>query len=451
MKKGIATYLLKRVTLDGIIEYNIARKYRRITLNFKELGLRSSLLDGIESLGFNEPTPIQEQAIPIILKGRDLIASAQTGTGKTAAFLLPIIEKISEQGSDNYIKALIIVPTRELAIQIDQMMEGISYFTNVSSIAVYGGNDGALFTREKEALTKGADVVISTPGRLKSHLNMEYVRVEKLQFLILDEADRMLDMGFYEDITKIISYLPEKRQNLLFSATMPHKIKELAKKVLDKPAEINIATSKPAEKIKQSAYVVYDKQKNNLAKYIIKEKDYKSIIVFCSTKLSVKSLAKALRNDKFSVEEFHSELDQKVRQQVLSDFKRKAFTTLVATDIMSRGIDIEDIDLVINFDIPNDGEDYVHRVGRTARAASDGEAITFIGERDQNKFSRIEQLIDKVLDKNKVPKFLGEAPEYKPKSYHSKGNKRNFRKKYRKKGKPQGAAGSNSKGMKAKR
>ena len=403
-------------------------------MNFKDFGLTPSLIEGIEALGFEEPTPIQEQSIPVILKGKDIIASAQTGTGKTAAFLLPIIHKISEQRSDGYIKAMIIVPTRELAIQIDQMMEGISYFTSVTSIAVYGGGDGALFTREKEALSKGADVVISTPGRLKVHLNMEYVKVDKLQFLVLDEADRMLDMGFYEDIVKIISYLPEKRQNLLFSATMPHKIKDLAHKVLYKPSEISIATSKPAERIKQSAYVLYDKQKNGLAKLILKEKKYKSIIIFCSTKNSVKTLTATLKKEKLSVEEFHSELEQKVRQEVLIHFKSKSFTTLVATDIMSRGIDIEDIDLVINYDVPHDGEDYVHRIGRTARAEADGEAITFIGEKDHNKFARIERLIGNPVKKAHVPKILGEAPEYSPKTYHRTGKRRNYRKNFKKKG-----------------
>lgn len=402
-------------------------------MDFKDLGLDDSLLEGIEALGFEEPTPIQEQAIPIVLKGKDIIASAQTGTGKTAAFLLPVIQKITQQKSDGYIKALIIVPTRELAIQIDQMMEGISYFTPVSSIAVYGGNDGALFTREKEALSKGADVVVSTPGRLKIHLNMEYVKTEKLQYLILDEADRMLDMGFYEDIVKIISYLPEKRQNLLFSATMPHKIRELARKVLHKPSEINIATSKPAEKIKQEAFVIYERQKFELAKYVLKEKKYNSIIVFCSTKASVKTLTKELKKGEFSVEEFHSELEQKVRQKVLAGFKSKAFNILVATDIMSRGIDIEDIDLVINFDVPNDGEDYVHRIGRTARAEADGEAITFINEKEHNKFFKIEKLIGKTVNKAHAPKFLGDVPEYNPKTYHRRDNKRNYRKNYKKK------------------
>ncbi len=406
-------------------------------MNFTDFGFDDSIYEGIEALGFENPTPIQEQAIPIILKGNDLIASAQTGTGKTAAFLLPIIQKIIHSKNDGSTKALIIVPTRELAMQIDQMMQGISYFTSVSSIAVYGGSDGSLFSREKQALSTGADVVISTPGRLKVHLNMDNVEVEGLQFLVLDEADRMLDMGFYEDIVKIISYLPEKRQNLLFSATMPAKIRELARKTLFHPSEINIAVSRPAEKIKQEAYVVYNHQKNKLAKVLLKEKNYKSIIVFCSTKINVKDLNKELKRDGFNCAEFHSELEQSERGKVLRDFKNRTIQILVATDIMSRGIDVEDIDLVMNFDVPNDGEDYIHRIGRTARAEADGEAITFINEKEQGKFQRIEKLLGSEVHKAHVPKDLGETPKYvvrkhsgnRGKKYsHSKGKPKQFSK-----------------------
>jgi ATP-dependent RNA helicase RhlE len=395
-------------------------------LKFIDFGFDSSLEEGIEALGFDEPTPIQEQAIPIILKGNDLIASAQTGTGKTAAFLLPIIQMILERKTEGSTRALIIVPTRELAMQIDQMMQGISYFTSVSSIAVYGGNDGALFSREKLALSSGADVVVSTPGRLKVHLSMEHVQVEQLQFLVLDEADRMLDMGFYEDIIKIISFLPEKRQNLLFSATMPNKIRDLARKTLYHPTEINIGVSKPAEKIKQEAYVVYNQQKNRLAQYILKEKNYRSIIVFCSTKQNVKDLNRELKGAGFDSEEFHSELEQHNREKVLRNFKNKELTILVATDIMSRGIDVEDIDLVMNYDVPNDGEDYIHRIGRTARAEAEGEAITFINEKEQGKFQRIERLLGGEVLKAHVPKSLGKTPEYVVRKSRKKYGKKKF-------------------------
>lgn len=395
-------------------------------MNFTDFGFDDSIYEGIEALGFETPTPIQEQAIPIVLKGNDLIASAQTGTGKTAAFLLPIIQKIINGKNDGSTKALIIVPTRELAMQIDQMMQGISYFTTVSSIAVYGGSDGSLFSREKQALSTGADVVISTPGRLKVHLSMEHVKVDGLKFLVLDEADRMLDMGFHEDIVKIISYLPHKRQNLLFSATMPPKIRELARKTLYHPSEINIAVSRPADRIKQEAYVVYNHQKKKLAKLLLKEKNYKSIIVFCSTKINVKELNRELLRDKFNCAEFHSELEQSEREKVLRNFKNRTIRILVATDIMSRGIDVEDIDLVMNYDVPNDGEDYIHRIGRTARAEAEGEAITFINEKEQGKFQRIEKLLENEVTKAHVPKILGETPKYIARKYSGDRGKKKF-------------------------
>ncbi|MBL6448999.1 DEAD/DEAH box helicase [Fulvivirga sp. 29W222] len=391
-------------------------------MKFKDLGLDNRLLEGIEAIGFENATPVQEQAIPEILSGKDMIASAQTGTGKTAAFLLPVIHQIlSKEQDDNHIKALIIVPTRELAVQIDQQMEGLSYFTSVSSIAVYGGSDGSSFTREKQALSEGADVIVGTPGRLIAHLNMGYVKVDALQHLILDEADRMLDMGFYDDLMKIISHLPKQRQNLLFSATMPPKIRELAKKILADPVEINIAVSKPAERILQVAFAVYDSQKIPLAKYLLQAKKLQSVIVFCSTKSSAKQLAKELKGLGFKAEDIHSDLDQNEREQVLRDFKNRKLNILVATDIMSRGIDIEDIELVINYDVPNDGEDYIHRIGRTARAASKGVAFTFINEKEQSKFLSIEELLGAPVPKGKVPESLGEAPVYQPKKRRNGG------------------------------
>jgi len=410
-------------------------------LNFKDLHLHPSIIESIDSMGFEKATPVQEQTIPAILSGKDLIASAQTGTGKTAAFLLPVIHKILNSSHKDKIKALVIVPTRELAIQISQQMEGFAYFANVSSIAVYGGGDGDLFSREKKALIEGADIVICTPGRMISHLNLNYVNFGMVETLILDEADRMLDMGFNEDIMKIISHLPNNRQSLLFSATMPPRIRELARKILYKPLEISISISRPPENIKQGAYVVYDAQKINMVDEILsKHKELRSILIFCSTKLSVKELAKVLKRKSFKAEEIHSDLDQSKRENVLMDFKSRKLQVLVATDILSRGIDIEDIDMVINYDVPDDGEDYVHRIGRTARAESKGEAITLIGEKDQIKFSRIEKLIDKDIDKYPVPDFMGEVPTYDPthKSvYQGSHQKRNFSNK--KKGKPKGS------------
>ena len=392
-------------------------------MKFTDLELSSELLEGIDAMGYDEATPIQEQAIPAILEGKDLIASAQTGTGKTAAFLLPVVEQIVRMPQKDGVKALVIVPTRELAVQIQQNMEGMSYFTNVSSIAIYGGRGGTSYSSEKQALSFGVDMVIGTPGRIISHSNMPYVDWSNLKYLILDEADRMLDMGFNDDIMRIISNLPEKRQNLLFSATMPPKMRQLARKLTHQPKEINIAVSKPAEKIIQSAYVVYDNQKIPLARYILKQYNFTSVLIFCSTKSSVKDLSKELKRAKLSVEEIHSDLEQSRREEVLSLYKQRKIKILVATDILSRGIDIEDIEMVINFDVPPDAEDYVHRIGRTARAQSDGIAYTFINQRDQRRFLQIEELIERVIDKKELPEELGEAPKYDPKRKQGSGYK----------------------------
>lgn len=383
-------------------------------MKFKDFNLDSKLLEGIDAMGFEEATPVQELAIPTILSGKDIIASAQTGTGKTAAFLLPMIDKVMNLPQDESIKALIIVPTRELAVQIDQQLEGLSYYTSISSLPVYGGGDGSGFSAEKKALSTGADIIVGTPGRLIAHLNMGYVQLDKLSFLVLDEADRMLDMGFNEDIMTIVSKLPKERQSLMFSATMPSKIRDLARKLLKDPEEINIAISKPAERIVQAAFSVYDNQKVGLTQHILKAKSLKSVIIFCSTKSSTKTLNRELKKVGVLSEEIHSDLEQKERETVLRKFKNKELNVLVATDILSRGIDVEDIELVINYDVPNDGEDYIHRIGRTARAASKGVAFTFINEKDQYNFSQIEELLGDPVPKAKLPAELGEAPMYNP-------------------------------------
>lgn len=389
-------------------------------MKFTEFGLDERLLEGIDSMGYENATPVQEQVIVPILQGKDIIASAQTGTGKTAAFLLPVINKIITEPHDAHnINAVIIVPTRELAVQIAQTMEGLSYFTDVSSIAVYGGGDGTSFTTEKKALSSGVDMVICTPGRMIAHLNMGYVKMQAVKYLILDEADRMLDMGFHDDIMKIISFLPKQRQNLLFSATMPMKMREMARKILHQPLEINIAISKPPEKIVQEAFVVYEPQKIPLVKEILRKKDFQSVIVFCSKKINVKQLSNELKRSRFSIEEIHSDLEQDKREQVLQDFRNKKLKILVATDILSRGIDIEEIDLVINYDVPNDGEDYVHRIGRTARAASEGTAYTFVTEKEQQKFAQIEELLGHPVTKAVVPEQFGPTPAYNPRAGRS--------------------------------
>jgi superfamily II DNA/RNA helicase len=397
-------------------------------MKFSELGIHEDLLNAISFMGFKDATPIQVQAIPEILKGNDLIACAQTGTGKTAAFLLPILDLIMGLPSGET-TTLIIVPTRELAIQIDQHVQGIGYTIGVNSIAIYGGGDGDDWGQQKKALTQGADIVVATPGKLISHLNLGYVKFDTIKFLILDEADRMLDIGFYDDIIKIISYLPKNRQTLMFSATMAPKIRALATKILKNPTEINIAISKPAEGVLQAAYLCYDRQKIDLINHLITENpDYNSILIFCSTKKKVTELAKSLKRNKLEAEAISSDLEQDEREKVLLGFRSKKTRILVATDVLSRGIDIKEIHLIINFDVPGDAEDYVHRVGRTARADSTGVALTLVNEDDMFKFHRIEQLIERQVFKIPMPEKLGIGPEWKTHSSRHYPGKRNFQK-----------------------
>ncbi len=408
---------------------------------FSEFGFDDDLMDGIDAMGYETATPVQEQVIPHIIAGRDIIAAAQTGTGKTAAFLLPVLHKLLSQPHDEHsINALIVVPTRELAVQIAQTLEGITYYTSISFISVYGGTGGALFAAERKALEKGADIVICTPGRMISHLNMGYVKLDGLRYLILDEADRMLDMGFYDDIIKIISYLPTQRQNLLFSATMPPAMRKLANTILKNPAEINIAISKPPEQIAQGAFLVYEPQKIPLVKYVLEQKEFGSVLIFCSSKLSVKKLYEELRRAKFSVGNIQSDLEQDQREQVLLDFRSRKLKIIVATDILSRGIDIEDIDLVINYDVPHDGEDYVHRIGRTARAATKGTAYTFVTDKELYKFQKIEKLIGTDVPRQVVPEQFGPAPAETIAS-KSKSKSNNKKRKFKRSGPSNGAQG----------
>lgn len=402
-------------------------------MKFSELQLNAQVLEALEAMRFEECTPIQEQAIPIILEGKDLIAVAQTGTGKTAAFLLPILNKLSEGNHpEDAINCVIMSPTRELAQQIDQQMEGFSYFMPASSVAVYGGNDGVLFEQQRKGLTLGADVVIATPGRLLAHLSMGYVDLSKVSYFILDEADRMLDMGFYEDIMQIVKYLPKERQTIMFSATMPAKIQQLANTILNNPQEVKLAVSKPAEKIVQAAYVCYENQKLGIIRSLFSEEVPERVIIFASSKIKVKEVTKALKMMKLNVGEMHSDLEQSQREIVMHNFKTGKINILVATDIVARGIDIDDIRLVINFDVPNDSEDYVHRIGRTARANNDGVALTFVSEKEQNNFKCIERFLEKEIYKIAVPAELGEAPEYAPRSGRNNNQqKHNFKSKYR--------------------
>lgn len=397
-------------------------------MDFYDLDLSDQVLDALDDMNFTECTPIQEHAIPVILEGRDMIGVAQTGTGKTAAFLLPILSKLSDGGyPEKAINCIIMSPTRELAQQIDQAMEGFSYYMNVSSVAVYGGNDGIRYEQEKRGLAMGADVIIATPGRLISHLSLGNVDLSKVSFFVLDEADRMLDMGFSDDIMQIVKYLPQERQTIMFSATMPRKIQDLARTILRDPVEVKLAVSKPADKIVQSAYVCYEAQKVSLVKKLFAERPPHRVIIFASSKLKVKDMAIALGRAGFKVGAMHSDLEQQERDEVMYKFKAQQIDVLVATDIVARGIDIDDIQLVINFDVPHDAEDYVHRIGRTARANNDGEAITLVSEKDQQCFASIEHFLETEIEKRPLPEGLGEGPAYRPKEGGEKryGGRRN--------------------------
>lgn len=396
-------------------------------MKFSELNLDDSVLQALDAMRFEECTPVQEHTIPVILEGKDLIGVAQTGTGKTAAYLLPVLNQLNKGTYPaDAINCIIMSPTRELAQQIDQQMEGFSYFMPASSVAVYGGNDGVRFEQEKRSLTLGADIVIATPGRLISHLSLGYVDLSKVSFFILDEADRMLDMGFYDDIMQIVKFLPKERQTIMFSATMPAKIQQLAQNILNNPVEVKLAVSKPADKIIQTAYVCYENQKLGIIKSLFEGQAPERVIVFASSKMKVKEVTQAFLRMKLNVGEMHSDLEQSQREQIMRDFKNRRIDILVATDIVSRGIDIDDIRLVINYDVPHDCEDYVHRIGRTARANHDGCAITFVNEKEQTNFKTIEDFLEKSIYKIPVPEELGEAPEYRPKSASSKGGKKRY-------------------------
>lgn len=384
-------------------------------MRFDELDLEEELLDALYDMNFEEMTPVQEATIPVILEGRDVIGCAQTGTGKTAAYTLPLLNRLLISGNpDNTVQSVIIVPTRELAQQIDQQFQGFSYYAPISTTVVYGGGDGKGWDVQKRGMLMGADVVIATPGRMIAHLQNSGVDLSHVKYLILDEADRMLDMGFFDDIMKIVGRMPSERQTLLFSATLPPKIRELARQILHDPAEVSIAISKPNEAIDQSAYVCYESQKMELIRSLFDRPIESKTIIFSSSKQKVKELAFALKRMKFRAAAMHSDLEQAQREEVMLDFKNGKIDLLVATDIVARGIDIEDIGTVINYDVPHDPEDYIHRIGRTARASATGRAITFVSEKEQGKFHRIESFIEREIPKNPLPERLGAAPEYRP-------------------------------------
>ena len=399
-------------------------------MRFDELDLEDEILDGLEDMNFHEMTPVQEQTIPVILEGRDIIGCAQTGTGKTAAYTLPLLNKLLlEENPDNVVKSLIIVPTRELAQQIDQQFQGFSYYLPVSTTVVYGGGDGKGWDVQKRGMLMGSDVVIATPGRMIAHLQNSGVDLSHVEYLILDEADRMLDMGFSDDIMKIVSYMPRERQTILFSATLPSKIRELAKTILRNPVEVSIAISKPNEAIDQSAYICYESQKLGIIRELFAKPSESKTIIFSSSKMKVKELAHTLKRMKLNVAAMHSDLEQAQREEVMLAFKNNKVNILVATDIVARGIDIEDIGLVINYDVPHDPEDYIHRIGRTARAAATGSAITFVCEEEQGKFHTIEKFIEREIRKADLPESVGEGPKYNPEAFSGRGKGRGGRSK----------------------
>lgn len=384
-------------------------------MTFDEFGFEEEIMEGLDAMNFREATPVQEKAIPVIMDGKDMIACAQTGTGKTAAFILPLMNRLLLSGSgNNKVRAIIVTPTRELAQQIDLQFEGFSYFAPISTVAVSGGGDGASWEQQKRGLKLGADVVIATPGRLISHLKISNIDLSGVEYFILDEADRMLDMGFYDDIMDICSYLPKLRQTLMFSATMPPKIRQLAKNILHDPVEVSVAVSKPNDAIHQSAYICYETQKIGIIEHIFANPIAGKTIVFASSKMKCKEVAFTLKRKKFKVAAMHSDLLQEDRDRVMLDFKNGKIDILVATDIVARGIDIDQIELVINYDVPHDPEDYIHRIGRTARANAQGSAITFVSEKEQEKFARIEKFLGYEIEKETLPASLGEAPVYQP-------------------------------------
>ena len=387
--------------------------FKLYTMYFDELPFEDEILDALDAMNFVEMTPVQEQTMPIIMDGHDVISCAQTGTGKTAAYILPLLNNLlNDSHSADHLNAIIMAPTRELAQQIDQQMQGFSYFAPFSSVAVYGGNDGNAWDIQKKGLTHGADIVIATPGRLLSHMKVYNIDFSHIKYFILDEADRMLDMGFYDDIMKIVNKLPKSRQTIMFSATMPPKIRTMAKQIMHSPKEVRIAISRPPETIRQMAYICYEPQKIKLIEHIFQDKTLSKVILFVGKKNAVHDITRSLRKLGLRADEMHSDLEQSARDHVMHEFRNGRVDILVATDIVSRGIDIDDIPLVINYNVPRDAEDYVHRIGRTARAANSGEAITLVGPDEQIFFQRIEKFLEKDIEKLPLPQGFEPGPEY---------------------------------------
>ena len=395
---------------------------------FTDFDFEDEVLDALDAMRFETCTPIQEQTIQPLMDGRDLIGVAQTGTGKTAAYLLPVLNKLCKGGyPEDAINCIVMAPTRELAQQIDRQLEGFTYFMPFSSVAVYGGNDGQRYEQELRGMARGADIIVATPGRLISHINLGNIDLSKVSFFILDEADRMLDMGFYNDIMTIANKLPKNRQTMLFSATMPQEIRKLAANILADPLQITLSLAKPADGITQEAYICHEGQKMGIIKSIFEKESTERVILFASRKNKVKDISIALKKKGYNVGEMHSDLDQSERDEIMFQYKSRKIDIIVATDILARGIDIDDIRIVINYDVPRDCDDYIHRVGRTARANTKGRAITFVSEEDQAFFKRIEDFMEQDVTKVPVPEELGAAPEYAPKKKREGGRGGNKR------------------------
>ncbi len=412
---------------------------------FDELALSDDVLDALWDMHFDTCTPVQEKTIPVILEGKDVISCAQTGTGKTAAYILPLLTNLAYDDHDpDKLNAIIMAPTRELAQQIDQQMEGFGFYVPFSSVAIYGGNDGGAWGTQVTGLQKGADIVIATPGRLLSQMNIYDIDFSGVKYFILDEADRMLDMGFYDDIMTIVNRLPKERQTIMFSATMPDKIRQLARAIMRNPVEVKIAVSRPPETIHQMAVQLYEAQKPAMVKHLLEGKGLKKVILFVSKKQKVRDLTRALRAKHIDARAMYSDLEQKERDEVMLDFRNGKVDVLVATDIISRGIDVDDIPLVINYDVPRDAEDYVHRIGRTARAENKGEAVTLVSPEDKHYFQKIERFLKKDIERLPLPEAIGEAPD--SSVYAASGGHR--RSSSSRKGSPRG--GSNARNRKPK-
>ncbi len=398
---------------------------------FTDFDFEDEILDALDAMRFETCTPIQEKTIQPLMDGHDLIGVAQTGTGKTAAYLLPVLNKLCKGGyPEDAINCVIMAPTRELAQQIDRQLEGFTYFMPISSVAVYGGNDGQRYEQELRGMSRGADIIVATPGRLISHINLGNINLSKVSFFILDEADRMLDMGFYNDIMTIAKQLPSQRQTMLFSATMPQEIRRLASNILKNPKQITLSLAKPAEGITQQAYICYEQQKQGIIKTLFANENPERVILFTSRKNKVKDIALSLKKCNYNVGEMHSDLAQSERDEIMYRFKSRQIDILVATDILSRGIDIDDIRLVINYDVPRDCDDYIHRVGRTARAGNEGRAITLVSEEDQKYFKRIEDFIGQNIEKPEIPADFGKGPEYNVNTNITENKKKQYAKKY---------------------